>query len=149
MGARGGKHKTERKVAFDGFETAIHDDKTERDRRYGTVYTVREYANAYLVRLEMPRKMPASSLKRIWNLPDEMPDYDYNLNLGDSVLAISASVRGEAIRKLSYVSSAFPADFLTRIEFGAQVAAFKHRMRSKVLDVIVMKADSDQLRNAA
>ncbi|HVA78397.1 MAG TPA: 4Fe-4S dicluster domain-containing protein, partial [Candidatus Binataceae bacterium] len=76
---RGGTHQTERKVAFDGFETDIHDDKTERDRRYGTVYTVREYANAYLVRLEMPRKMPASSLKRIWNLPDQMPDYDYNL----------------------------------------------------------------------
>jgi len=146
---RGGTHQTERKVAFDGFETDIHDDKTERDRRYGTVYTVREYANAYLVRLEMPRKMPASSLKRIWNLPDEMPDYDYNLNLGDSVLAISASVRGEAIRKLSYVSSAFPADFLTRIEFGTQVAAFKHRMQHKILDVIVMKGESDQLRSAA
>ncbi|MGH7778876.1 MAG: hypothetical protein ACREQR_03500, partial [Candidatus Binataceae bacterium] len=146
---RGGRHKTERKVAFDGFETDIHDDKTERDRRYGTVYTVHEYANAYLVRLEMPRKMPASSLKRIWNLPDEMPDYDYNLALGDSVMAISASVRGEAIRKLSYVSSAFPADFLTRIEFGSAVATFKHRMRNKVLDVIVMKGESDQLRSAA
>ncbi|HUY27726.1 MAG TPA: hypothetical protein VMV27_09935, partial [Candidatus Binataceae bacterium] len=147
--ARGGKRKVERKVAFDGFETDIHDDKTERDRRYGTVYTVREFANAYLVRLEMPRKMPASSLKRIWNLPDQMPDYDYNLNLGDSVLAISASVRGEAIRKLSYVSSAFPADFLTRIEFGVPVAAFRHRMQNKVLDVIVMKGEAEQLQSAA
>ncbi len=146
---RGGRKKTERKVAFDGFDTNIHDDKTERDRRYGTVYTVREFNNAYVVRLEMPRKMPASSLKRIWNLPDEMPDYDYNLVLGDSVLAISASVRGEAIRKLSYVSSAFPADFLTRIEFGTSVATFKHRMQNKVLDVIVMKGESDQLRSAA
>lgn len=110
---------------------------------------MREFANAYIVRLEMPRKMPASSLKRIWNLPDEMPDYDYNLVLGDSVLAISASVRGEAIRKLSYVSSAFPADFQTRIEFGTAVATFKHRMQNKVLDVIVMKGETDQLRSAA
>jgi len=73
----------------------MHEDKTERDRRYGTVYTVAEYANAYLVRLEMPRKLPPSSLKRLWNLPDEMPDYDYNIILGDNVIAISASVRGE------------------------------------------------------
>ena len=40
----GGKGRpTERKVAFDGFEGTMHEDKTERDRRYGTVYTVAEY----------------------------------------------------------------------------------------------------------
>ncbi len=145
----GGRRRIERKVAFDGFETNIHDEKLERDRRYGTVYTVRDYANAYLIRLEMPRKMPASSLKRIWNLPDEMPDYDYSLALGDSVLTINASVRGEAIRRLSYVSSAFPADFQTRIEFDAPVSTFRHRMKNKVLDVIVIKGEGDQARNAA
>ena len=109
--AGGAGRRTERKVAFDGFEGTMHEDKTERDRRYGTVYTVAEYANAYLVRLEMPRKLPPSSLKRLWNLPDEMPDYDYNIMLGDNVITVSASVRGETIRRLSYVSSSFPADF--------------------------------------
>src|SRR5208337_1489363 len=38
--AGGAGRKTERKVAFDGFEGTMHEDKTERDRRYGTVYTV-------------------------------------------------------------------------------------------------------------
>jgi hypothetical protein len=146
-GGRG--RPTERKVAFDGFEGTMHEDKTERDRRYGTVYTVAEYANAYLVRLEMPRMLPQSSLKRLWNLPDEMPDYDYNIVLGDSVLSINASVRGETIRRLSYVSSSFPADFATRIEFGKPVTAFKHRMRDKVLEVIVIKGEANQLQNAA
>src|SRR6202158_3581021 len=138
-GGRG--RPTERKVAFDGFEGTMHEDKTERDRRYGTVYTVVEYANAYLVRLEMPRKLPASSLKRLWNLPDEMPDYDYNIALGDSVLEIRASVRGEAFRKLSYISSSFPADFMTRIEFDNPVSTFKHRLRDKVLEVVVFKGE--------
>jgi hypothetical protein len=146
----GGKGRpTERKVAFDGFEGTMHEDKTERDRRYGTVYTVGEYANAYLVRLEMPRKLPPSSLKRLWNLPDEMPDYDYNILLGDAVLSINASVRGETIRRLSYVSSSFPADFATRIEFGKPVTAFKHRMRDKVLEVIVIKGEAGQMQRAA
>jgi ferredoxin len=140
---------TERKVAFDGFEGTMHEDKTERDRRYGTVYTVAEYANAYLVRLEMPRKLPQSSLKRLWNLPDEMPDYDYSVMLGDAVLSINASVRGETLRKLSYVSSSFPADFATRIEFGKPVTAFKHRMRDKILEVIVIKGEAGQLQHAA
>jgi ferredoxin len=147
--AGGAGRRTERKVAFDGFEGTMHEDKTERDRRYGTVYTVAEYSNAYLVRLEMPRKLPPSSLKRLWNLPDEMPDYDYNIMLGDNVIAISASVRGETIRRLSYVSSSFPADFTSRIEFGKPVGAFKHRMREKVLEVIVLKADAPQLQHAA
>ena len=109
---------SERKVAFDGFMSDLYDEKTERDRRYGTVYTVSEHANAYLVRLEMPRKLPASSLKRLWNLPDEMPDYDYNIALLDGVLTISASVRGEALRRLCHVSASCPADFTTRIEFA-------------------------------
>ena len=147
--AGGAGRPTERKVAFDGFDSTMHEDKTERDRRYGTVYTVAEYSNAYLVRLEMPRKLPPSSLKRLWNLPDEMPDYDYNIVLGDNVIAISASVRGEALRRLSYVSSSFPADFTTRIEFGKAVGAFKHRMHDKVLEVIVLKADAAQLQRAA
>src|ERR1700722_789784 len=147
--AGGAGRRTERKVAFDGFEGTMHEDKTERDRRYGTVYTVAEYANAYLVRLEMLRKLPPSSLKRLWNLPDEMPDYDYNIMLGDNVITISASVRGETIRRLSYVSSSFPADFTTRIEFGKPVSAFKHRMRDKVLEVIVLKAEAAELQRAA
>ncbi len=147
--AGGAGRKTQRKVAFDGFETRIHEDKLERDRRYGTVYTVAEYANAYLVRLEMPRQLPQSSLKRLWNLPDQMPDYDYNMMLTDSVLAINASVRGEALRKLSYISSSFPADFATRIEFGKPVAGFKHRMREKILEVIVLKEASAGFRKAA
>jgi hypothetical protein len=97
----------------------------------------------------MPRKLPASSLKRLWNLPDEMPDYDYNMTLGDNVLTIHASVRGEALRRLSYVSSAFPADFMTRIELSRQVAAFKHRLRDKVMEIVVLKGETGELRNAA
>ncbi len=149
--ARGGAigRKVERKVAFDGFQTDLHDEKLERDRRYGTVYTVKEYANAYLVRLEMPRKLPASSLKRLWNLPDEMPDYDYNIALNDNVLTINASVRGEALRRLSYVSSAFPADFMTRIEFGKSTAAFRHRLRDKVIEIVVLKGEPSEMKSAA
>jgi hypothetical protein len=85
----------------------------------------------------------------LWNLPDEMPDYDYNILLGDAVLSINASVRGETLRRLSYVSSSFPADFATRIEFGKPVTAFKHRMRDKMLEVIVIKGEAGQLQRAA
>ncbi len=137
-----GTKRAERKVAFDGFTIDLHDDKIERDRRYGTVYTVSEAANAYLVRLEMPRRIPMSSLKRLWSLPDEMPDYDYHLALDEDVLVIKGSVRGEALRRLSYISASFPADFMTRIEFAKPVNNFKHRLRNKVLEIIVFKGEA-------
>lgn len=144
----GGTTREERHVAFDGFRNPLHDEKTERDRRYGTVYTVVEHDNAYLVSLEMPRRIPASSLKELWRLPDEMPDYDYSITLHGNVLAVRAGVRGEAMRRLSYVSASFPADFLTRIEFDKPMAAFKHRLRNKVLEIVVLKTGTEAAKSA-
>jgi hypothetical protein len=140
---------TERKVAFDGFRSELYDEKIERDRRYGTVYTVSEEDNAYLVRLEMPRRVPNSALKRVWNLADEMPDYDYSLGLSDGVLSIRGAVRGEALRRLAYVSPSFPSDFMTRIEFAKPVGAFRHRLRDKNLEIIVFKRPQGDVRSAA
>ncbi len=141
--------RVKRTVGFDGYTTDFYDEKVERDRRYGTVYTIDEHSNAYLVRLEMPRRIPASSLKRLWSLPDEMPDYDYNIALGDAVLTISASVRGDALRRLSYISSSFPADFTTRIDFDQPVTNFKHRLRNKVVEIIVLKSRNEEVSRAA
>jgi hypothetical protein len=147
---RGPAMRQDRHVAFDGFSNMMHDEKVERDRRYGTVYTVVEHANAYLVRIEMPRRIPASSLKELWKLPDEMPDYDYTVTLHERVLAVRAGVRGDAMRRLSYISASFPSDFLTRIEFDQPVTSFKHRLRDKVLEVVVFKyADSATVSRVA
>jgi hypothetical protein len=129
-----------RTVAFNGFRRGSHDDKLERDRRYGTVYTVIEEPNGYLVRLEMPRQIPASALKTLWDQPREMPDYIYTIALEKNALTIRAGVPDETLRRLAYISTSFPADFLTRIEFRVPVQTFVHRMREKMLEIIVFKA---------
>ena len=126
-------------VAFDGFRDDLFEDKRERDRRYGTVYTVSDQANAFVVRLELPRRMPKSSLRSTWQLADEMPDYFCTLGLTDNVLRIRAGLPDEARRRLSYVSSSFPTDFQTRIEFQTPVEGYKHRLRNKLLEIIVYK----------
>jgi hypothetical protein len=141
---RGPATRQDRHVAFDGFRNPLHDEKIERDRRYGTVYTVVEHANAYLVSIEMPRRIPASSLKELWKLPDEMPDYDYTITLHEGVLAVRAGVRGEAMRRLSYISASFPSDFLTRIAFDQPVTSFSHCLLDKVLEIVVFKAAGSQ-----
>jgi hypothetical protein len=131
-----------RVVAFDGFRSDLFEDKRERDRRYGTVYNVWEKESAFLVRLELPRRMPVSSLKETWEIPNEMPDYACTLTLADNVLSIRASLPDEARRRLSYVSSSFPSDFETRIDFQTPVTSFRHRLQSKALEVIVYKKAS-------
>lgn len=141
--------QADRRVAFDGFRTGLYEEKTERDRRYGTVYSVSEEVNAYLVRLEMPRLVPDSALRKLWNLSQEMPDYDYSIALNDAVLSIQASVPGDAYRRLSYVSSSFPSEFLTRIAFAKPVGSFKHRLRNKVLEIIVFKSSLEEFGRAA
>jgi HSP20 family molecular chaperone IbpA len=128
-----------RMVAFDGFHSDLFDEKRERDRRYGTVYTVLEELNAFLVRLELPRRMPMSSLRLAWELPDEMPDYACQVSVKDGVLTIRAGLPDEACRRLSYVSPSFPSDFLTRIDFPVPVDSYKHRLHNKVLEVILFK----------
>lgn len=128
-----------RVVAFDGFRSDLFEDKRERDRRYGTVYSVLESETAYLVRLELPRRMPNSSLKEVWHISDEMPDYACRLTLSDNVLCITAGLPDEARRRLSYVSSSFPADFETRISFQTTVVNYNYRIQNKVLEIIVNK----------
>jgi hypothetical protein len=138
-GGSGQRFHVDRTVPFDGFRNDIFETKRERDRRYGTVYTVSEEVDAFLVRLELPRRMPKSSLKQTWELPDEMPDYACALDLTDNVLRIRAGLPDEARRRLSYISSSFPSDFQTRIEFPTPVEAYKHRMLDKMLEIIVYK----------
>jgi hypothetical protein len=131
--------RQQRMVAFDGFRSDLFEEKRERDRRYGTVYDVWEKENAFLVRLELPRRMPKSSLKETWEIPDEMPDYACTLTLADNVLRIRAGLPDEARRRLSYVSSSFPSDFETRIDFQMPVSSYSYRLHSKVLEVIAYK----------
>jgi len=137
-----------RHVAFDGYRGEQHDDKIERDRRYGTVYSVTEYENAYLVRLELPRQMPSSSLKQLWRLGAAKPEYDCEIKLNHNVLSIHCRLRGEALRRLAYVSPSFPSGFLTRIEFAEPVARIVHRLNEAAIEVIGFKSSQMKTENA-
>ena len=130
----------DRHVAFDGYRGTQHDDKIERDRRYGTVYTVSEYANGYLVRLELPRRMPSSSLKQVWHLKGAVPEYDCVCELSHNVLVIRGRLHGEALRRLAHVSASFPSGFMTRIEFDVPVKRISYRVRGGTIEVVAGKS---------
>jgi len=126
-------------IAFEGYYTAEFDEKTERARRYGEVYTVEEMGNGYLVRMELPRKVPASAAKREMGVGDDMPDYEYELSLRNGGFLVKGKVPDPQLRKLAAVSSAFPPDFTKMIELKSPVSSFKHRYRDKTLEVVLFK----------
>src|SRR5206468_12927184 len=75
-------------IPIDGFHGGEFEEKVERERRYGEVYTLQEQGNGYVLRLEFPRRVPPSALKEELGIPDEMPGYDYDLSLRNGFFVV-------------------------------------------------------------
>jgi ferredoxin len=139
-------------VAFEGYYQGggAYDEKRERERRYGEIYTVEERPGGYVVRLELPRKIPPSGLKDELGLGDVMPDYQLDLSLSGGWLEIHGKVVDPRLRTVAATAPAFPPDFTTRVPLGERCAGFAHRYRDKVLEVVLVKLRAaDQLPLAA
>ncbi|MGE5216780.1 MAG: YfhL family 4Fe-4S dicluster ferredoxin [Chloroflexota bacterium] len=126
-------------IPVDGFYSKGFVDKLERERRYGNVYTVEDRGGAYLVRMEFPRWTPDIGIPNRRQLPDEMPDYDYELALPDGQLVIKGKCTDERVRKISSSVGAFPPEFVTVIPLREKSVGFSHRFENKVLEVLVAK----------
>lgn len=128
-------------IPVDGFYSKGFIDKLERERRYGNVYTVEDRGGAFLVKMEFPRCMPDIGVADRTGIPDEMPDYDYDLALRDSQLIVKGKCIDEKIRKISSSFGAFPPEFTTVIPFRQRLAGFTHHFENKLLEVLLVKAN--------
>ena len=129
-------------IPVDGFYSKGFIDKLERERRYGNVYTVEDRGGAFLVKMEFPRRMPDIGVADRIGIPDEMPDYDYDLALRDSQLIVKGKCTDEKIRKISSSFGAFPPEFTTVIPLRQRVAGFAHHFENKLLEVLLVKANA-------
>ncbi len=127
-------------IPVDGFYSKGFVDKLERERRYGNVYTVEDRGGAFLVKMEFPRCMPDIGVADRTGIPDEMPDYDYDLALRDSQLIVKGKCIDEKMRKISSSFGAFPPEFTTVIPFRQRLAGFTHHFENKLLEVLLVKA---------
>jgi 4Fe-4S dicluster protein len=127
-------------VPVEGFYSKGFVDKHERERRYGNAYTVEDRGRSYLVRMEFPRWIPDIGIESRKQLPDEMPDYDYDLALQDEQLIVKGKLTDERVRKISSSVGAFPPEFTTVIPFHQRVAGFVHHFHDKLLEILLVKA---------
>jgi hypothetical protein len=126
-------------VPVEGFYSNGFVDKMERERRYGNVYTVEDRGKSYLVRMEFPRAMPDIGIVDRAQLPDEIPDYDYDLALHDEQLVVKGKCTDEKVRRISSSVGAFPPEFITVIPFKQRIVGLAHHFENKLLEVLVVK----------
>lgn len=126
-------------IPVDGFYEKGFVAKLERERRYGNVYTIEDWGSAYFLSLEFPTRVPDIGLPARLQIPDEMPDYDYDLILKDGHFIVKGRCTDERIRKISSSVGAFPPEFTTVIPLQEKVEGFSHRFESKLLEVLLLK----------
>jgi hypothetical protein len=135
-------------IPVDGFYSKGFVEKLERERRYGNVYTVEDRGGAFLLRMEFPRRMPDLGIAARSKLPDELPDYDYDLALKDDQLIVKGRCTDENVRKISSSVGAFPPEFTTVITLKEKVVGFAHRFENKLLEVFLLKEEQNSWGNA-
>lgn len=134
-------HTEENREAFEGYYGAstAYDDKRERERRYGEVFTIEERPSGWLFRMELPRRIPPSGVKQELGLGDEMPDYDLSLSLEGSVFVVHGKVVDPRLRTIAATAPAFPPDFTTRLPLAERCLGFVQRYANKTLEVVLVK----------
>jgi NAD-dependent dihydropyrimidine dehydrogenase PreA subunit len=134
-------------IPVEGFYAKGFVDKLERERRYGNVYTLEDRGGAFLLKMEFPRWMPDIGVANRPKLPDELPDYDYDLALQDGQLVVRGKCTDEQVRKISSSVGAFPPEFTTVIPLQERVVGFAHHFANKVLQVVLLKDKGSHWRS--
>ena len=87
------------------------EDVRERYRRYGMLNRLEEKVDRYIIEIEFPRWVPDSAYKRKYNLPDRMPDYTYQVNLGEGTVTSEAKLEDPRFTEVTGRTSSFPLGF--------------------------------------
>ncbi len=133
-------------ASFEGYYGGCFDTKVERLRRYGRIWELDERKGAYYLRLELPRLLPESAAKQAFGFGDEMPEYALELNIRGAAVTIEGHVVDERVRRLCSLSPAFPSDFRSSFELGAEPGGFRHRYQGKVLEILFFKKGANTAR---
>ena len=121
----------------------LAEDAAERNRRYGLVYRIEETPESYVVRMELPRRIPDSHVRRKLGLGTEMPDYEIEVrSLDESTIEVKAKLKDPEVLKLAAgcaPAASFPPEFLRPVRFPRPVGAFRFEVKEKTLTVAVSK----------
>lgn len=106
------------------------DSETERESRYGRVFTVTENEEEgySLIRIEFPKKVPNVRDRYRFGLPEKMPRYATKTELQGKHLTMRAWLTDARIRAALSHGSAFPDRFSIAMEFPKEVYGFQEHL---------------------
>ncbi|MFO1462973.1 MAG: ferredoxin [bacterium] len=117
----------------------------ERMKRYGMASSVDEEKDRYIVRFDMPAKVPNHRLKFKWGLPEDMPEYKATVAIQGNNVKIRAKLEDEKVKKLCGWVNSFPEGFLKELNFPVPIKS--HRLNydpeTRILEVILEKAQPE------
>ena len=144
LASRAGAARRMGEVGAEGFygkETSF-DEKRERERRYGEIYSLEERPDGWIFRLELPRQIPPSGVKDQLGVGGAMPDYDLTTRVLPGGLQVHGRVVDERLRTIAASAPAFPADFTTEVPLRERPLGYVQRYGNKLLEVVVLKVSA-------
>jgi hypothetical protein len=114
----------------------------ERKKRYGFVNRMVETETNYQIKMYFPSIIPPSDIGAKLGLPDEMPDYAYDITLEEGMLLVKARLTDEKVLKLTGVINSFPDRFYKEFVFDKPVSQFEATYQDKILNIVVFKDKS-------
>lgn len=119
----------------------LPEDQWERMKRYGMASSFSDEGDRYIWKFDMPALVPNHELKFKWGLPEEMPDYSYEVTTKGKHAFIKAKCTDEQIRKLSGWMNSFPVMFYREALTEVPIKGHKEKYdpESKVLTVTLEK----------
>ncbi|HCU25461.1 MAG TPA: hypothetical protein DF383_10630 [Deltaproteobacteria bacterium] len=109
----------------------------ERMKRYGMASSLDEEKDRYILRLELPEKVPNHRLKFKWGLPDQMPEYKTSVEVQGHTAKVRAKLEDEAVKKLCGWVNSFPDGFLRELVFPVAIKSHRESYdpETRVLEV--------------
>lgn len=129
------------------------EDPLERERRYGRVMQVLREPKGYILRLELPLRVPNHPLIYMYGIPQEPPEYEYTVEqIAPDTLSVRARLTDPKLRFLTGKLNSFPNGFKVDYRFPEPIGAMYRRLYVKGIEIYAFKegvVDTDlQLRRA-
>lgn len=123
------------------------ESKWEVMKRYGMAAALTEEKDRFVMKMQFPERAPLNILTYQMGLPDELPDYKYEVTLNNNhdELIIKGYLADPHFLKLTGKINSFPDRFRRVFKLPCKVDIMRNVYRSKILAVEMKKITTEAM----
>jgi len=116
------------------------EDLVERERRYGRVYQVLKEPKGFILRIELPTRVPNHPTIYMYGIPQEPPEYEYTVDqVAPDVISVRARMTDPKLKFMTGKVNSFPIGFKVDYRFPEPIGALYRRMYVKGIEIYAFK----------